>query len=312
MPQVRARRRRAGGGDDYRREPPQAPRKPRGTPRLAAIQLDGDFKGPKVTRKGATNFAAATALLLGAAVAGAALIGGSLFDVRQAAAGAADGAIASAGLHRDAPRITDWHDRRLEGAREAEVAGIVAGFGGASLMSVDPQDLRAQLESLDWIARVRVTRLWPSTLKVEVERRREMARWQENGAVSVIDANGERLFAERAADHLDLPLVVGEGAGPVAAPVLGALERYPAVRERTRAFVRVGARRWDMKLASGATVALPEENPSAALAELDGLHARYRLLDRPLDRIDMRLRGRIGVRLNPVLAGASRTSEGRA
>jgi cell division protein FtsQ len=308
---VRARRRATRDYDDYRRE---APRKVRGTPRLAAIQLDGAFAGPapKLTKKGAMTALAATALILGSAVAGAALIGGSLFDVRQAAAAAGDGAIASLGLRRGDIAIADWYGRPLDGARTAEVEGLVAGMAGQSLASVDPEKLRAELESLDWVSRARVRRLWPSTLQIEVERRREMARWQENGAVSVIDAAGERLFAERAADHENLPLVVGEGAGPAAAPVLAALEKYPALRTRTRAFVRVGARRWDVKLKSGATVALPEEDPAAAMAALDGLHGRYRLLDRPVDRIDMRVPDRVGVRVHHALAGGRSPASERA
>jgi cell division protein FtsQ len=308
MASVRARRRRYHD-DSYRREPPP---KPRGTPRLAAIQLDGAFQAPKVTRKGAMLSLAGAALLLGVSVAGAAWIGGSLFDVREAATQAGDSAVASAGMRLKPAIITDWSGRRLDGSRAEEVRALVERAGGRSLMAADPQKLRAEIEALDWVARARVSRLWPATLQIRIERRREMARWQENGAVSVIDAAGERIFAARAVDHLDLPLVVGEGAGPAAAPVLAALERYPEVRSRARAFVRVGARRWDLKLKSGATIALPEANPSLALAALEGLHMRHDLLDRPVDRIDMRAPGRLAVRLNPTLAGGRADAAGHA
>src|SRR5690606_1205966 len=124
-----------------------------------------------------------------------------------------------------------------------------------SILALDPADVRARVESLDWVASARVRRLWPSTIEVQVERRQAYARWQEDGQISVIDYNGERLLAERAADHANLPLVVGPGAGPAAEPLLVALENLPNVRERLRALVRVGDRRRNVALQSGITIA---------------------------------------------------------
>ena len=98
-------------------------------------------------------------------------------------------------------------------ARAAEVRALIVPDGRESILSLDPQEVQARIESLDWVAAARVRRLWPSTLKVEVERRQEYALWEDEGQVSVIDANGERLLAERASDHPDLPRVVGEDDG---------------------------------------------------------------------------------------------------
>jgi cell division protein FtsQ len=130
--------------------------------------------------------------------------------------------------------------------------------------------------------------------------------------VSVIDYNGERLLAERAADHPELPLVVGAGAGPAAEPLLIALENLPNVRQRLRALVRVGDRRWNVELETGATIALPEEGAAEALIDLEGLHERHALLDRPLTQIDMRTPGRVAVRVHPALAGSLRPLMGGA
>jgi cell division protein FtsQ len=144
------------------------------------------------------------------------------------------------------------------------------------------------------------------TLVVEVERRQSYARWQEDGEISVIDVNGERLLAERAADHPELPLIVGQGAGPAAEPLLIALEGLPEVRARLTALVRVGDRRWNVELENGATIALPEEGAPQALARLESLQGEYALLDRPLAQLDMRAPGRLAVRVHPALAGGLR------
>ncbi len=283
-------------------------------PRLARIKLSGGLKADvPVTSKSLMLALTGVVLFLGAGIAGAAWLGSSLFDAREAVAESADGAAANVGFaiaEIDVAAMPNAPD--ITPARAAEVRAVIVPEGRQSVLSLDPEEVRARVESLDWVASARVRRLWPSTLKVEVERRQEYALWQEDGEISVIDVNGERLLTERAADHPDLPLVVGSGAGPAAEPLLIALESLPAVRARVEALVRVGDRRWNVELASGATVALPEEGAPEALATLESLHGRYRLLDRPVAQLDMRVPGRLAVRVHPQLAGGPRALLGGA
>ena len=276
-------------------------------PRLAAIKLSGGLSVDDAQVSGKSLALALTGLFLfcGAAIAGAAWLGASLFDAREAFARTADASAAQAGFtitHLEIAAMA--HTAPLSPARMQEVRAMIVPEGRHSIISLDPDDVKARVESLDWVASARVRRLWPSTLQVDVARRQAYARWQEDGEVAVIDSNGERLLAERAADHPELPLVVGEGAGPAAEPLLVALEALPQVRSHLKALVRVGDRRWNLQLTSGATVALPEVGAPLALAELESLQGRYRLLDRPVAAIDLRTPGRLAVRVSPELAGA--------
>ncbi len=315
MAAVRARR--TGGGPPPRGKRRKAAPTPsyENMPRLARIKLSGGLSQEDVSVTPRSLGVALTGLVLfvGIAVAGAAWLGSSLFDVREAFARSTDSAAASAGFGvgeieiaamPNGPVITD--------ARAAEVRALIVPDGRHSILSLNPQEVQARVESLDWVASARVRRLWPSTMRVEVERRQEYALWEEDGHLSVIDSNGERLLAERAADHPDLPLIVGAGAGPAAEPLLEALEDLPEVRERTRRLVRVGDRRWNLELTSGATVALPDAGEIDALARLEALHADYALLDRPLVQLDMRAPGRLAVRVHPALAGGLRPLLGGA
>jgi cell division protein FtsQ len=284
-------------------------------PRLARIKLSGGLttEDVQVSSKSLVLALLGAVLFAGAGVAGAAWLGSSLFDVREAFARTADATAANVGFAiadieveamPQAPAITP--------ARAAEVRALIVPEDRRSILSLDPDAVKARVESLDWVADARVRRLWPSTLRVEVRRRQEYALWQEDGQVSVIDVNGERLLAERAADHPDLPLVIGPGAGPAAEPLLIALESLPQVRERLQALVRVGDRRWNVELISGATVALPEEDATEALERLEALQAEYALLDRPLARVDMRAPNRIAIRVHPELEGGRRPQLGGA
>ncbi|HYD86552.1 MAG TPA: cell division protein FtsQ/DivIB [Vitreimonas sp.] len=275
-------------------------------PRLARIKLSGGLTPDdvQVTSKSLLVALTGAVLFVGIAVASAAWLGSSLFDAREAFARSADSAAAGVGFNiasvdvdatPGGPAITD--------ARREEVRALIVPDGRRSILALEPNEVKARVESLDWVASARVRRLWPSTLEVAVERRQEYALWEEDGHVSVIDINGERLLAERAADHPNLPLIVGRGAGPAAEPLLQALESLPNVRSRLVQIVRVGDRRWNLELNSGAMVALPEEGAPAALARLESLHARYALLDRPVRQLDLRTPGQLAVRVHPTLAG---------
>lgn len=320
MAAVRARRSGGRGGEPPRGKRRKAsasygPSPHEAMPRIARIKLSGGLSpnDVQVTPKSLVLALTGFVLFLGAGIAGAAWLGSSLFDAREAFARGADGAAANAGF-----AIGDIEVAAMTGAsaitpaRAAEVRALIVPEGRQSVLSLDPRDVQARVESLDWVASARVRRLWPSTLVVEVERRQEYAVWQEDGEVSVIDVNGERLLAERAADHPDLPLVVGRGAGPAAEPLLLALESLPHVRERLQSLTRVNDRRWNLELMSGATVALPEEGAPEALARLERLQAQHALLDRPLTTIDLRVPHRMAIRVHPSLAGGPRLLLGGA
>jgi cell division protein FtsQ len=244
-------------------------------------------------------------MFVGIAVAGAAWLGPSLFDVREAFARSADAAVANAGFEIAAIDIAAIPGApEISAAREQEVRALVVPQGRHSILALDPEAVKARIEGLDWVAEARVRRLWPSTLVVQVERRQEYAVWEgEHGEHAVIDLNGARMETERAADHPHLLRVRGRGAGPAAQPVLRALEDLPELTARIAYLQRIGERRWDLRLKSGALVALPEEGAPEALAQLERLQRRYALLDRPLTRLDLRVPGRLAVRIHPSLEG---------
>lgn len=306
MAAMRARRPR-GGGEPPRRNS-RAPVASGNMPRLARIKLSGGLSGDdvQVTGRSLALALAGAVLLCGTAIAGAAWLGSSLFDAREAFARTADATAASAGFAIGEIEVTGVSDARAEEVRE-----IVVPEGRHSILSLDPAEVKARVESLDWVAGARVRRLWPTTIEIEVERRQAYARWQEDGEISVIDYNGERLLAERAADHADLPLVIGPGAGPAAEQLLIMLEDLPQLRERLHALVRVGERRWNVELKSGTIIALPEEGAAHALERLEALHVQHALLDRPVSALDMRAPGRLAVRVR-ALAGERRAAIGGA
>jgi cell division protein FtsQ len=264
-------------------------------PRLSKIQIasrafEGAPRSDAEKKRTIGAVASGAALLFGAALAGALWMGASLFNAQEAFHTGLDRAVAAAGFKA---RI---EVEGVEGARKAEIEKLVMPQGRASVVSGAPTKVKARVESLEWVQEARVSRYWPSTIQVSVVRRQAFALWQENGIVTVIDSAGERVHDALPGAYPNLPKVVGAGAGPVAAPLLVALEELPDIRARLAALVRVNDRRWNLHLKSGLIVALPEREPIAAMARLEAAHARQSLLDRDPVLMDMREPGKIILR----------------
>ena len=122
-----------------------------------------------------------------------------------------------------------------------------------------------------------------------LQERRPFAIWQNQGKFVLIDRNGQIVANQNVAEFRQLPLVVGAGAPAAAAVLIDALTDRPDLQKRVVAAVRVGERRWNLRLNNGADVMLPEGHEVAALDRLMQLQQQHALLDRPLAAIDMRL-----------------------
>jgi len=177
---------------------------------------------------------------------------------------------------------------------------------GAPILSLSPAEIRDRVLELSWVASASVERHLPSTLVVHIEERRPFAIWQNNGRYSVIDRDGRAIETSGLGPFASLPLVVGAGAPAHAAELLDAMAEYPDLVERVQAAVRVGERRWNLRLHTGADVMLPEGHEAAAMARLMEFHSRDALLDRPLAVVDLRLPDRMVVRPRDVSAQTRR------
>jgi cell division protein FtsQ len=180
---------------------------------------------------------------------------------------------------------------------DAELAAALGAGPGTMVFAFDTDAAKARLEAQPWIKQARVTRLLPSTLQVVIEERVPFAVWQSKGKTYVVDREGAVLAPVVREAYADLPLVVGEGAGKSAADLCAELAFFEGVEKEVIAAVRVGDRRWTLKLASGVDVMLPDDNIADALKTLVGLDEERGLLHRQIAAVDLRLADRVSVKL---------------
>lgn len=245
-----------------------------------------------------TGFAACFVFLLGASAYGI-VRGDHIAAIQIAIKDGADLAANAAGM-----RIATVS---LSGQRQVSREEIFAAAGvtdHSSLLFLDVADARAKLEAIPWIAEATVRKLYPDRLQITVTEREAFALWQQHGKVHVIAADGTVLAAKVEPRLASLPFVVGNGAAGKARDFLAVLDRYPAIRDRVRAAIFVGERRWNLRLKNGIDVRLPDSGVEIALETLARLNAEKNLLGRDIVAVDLRLPGRLTVRLSEAAAQA--------
>lgn len=178
--------------------------------------------------------------------------------------------------------------RQIENAADVE--------RGMPILAFDPHQAKERLEMLAWVRAATVERRLPDTVMIRVTEREPMALWQYNGRLAAIDAEGVVITRWKLERFWKLPLVVGQGAPKEAAKMLRQLKGHPRINRRLKALVRVSDRRWDLRFKNGIVARLPEKGAGRALATLNRLDARQRLLDRDVVAIDLRYADRLVVR----------------
>ncbi len=180
--------------------------------------------------------------------------------------------------------------------RESEVRATLGVSEGAFLFDLDTRSAQARIESLSWVDHAVVRRLWPDRVIVQIVERRPYALWQNKGHIKVVDRAGRPIDAADYTRFYDLPLFVGKDANKTAFKFYTHLQSFPEISGRTDAIIRVNANQWDLKMDAGAVwVKIPDGEITQTLAKLNALQKNYKILDREISKIDLRIKSRISL-----------------
>jgi cell division protein FtsQ len=169
------------------------------------------------------------------------------------------------------------------------ILGALGVARGMPMLAISPEAAKARLEALPWIRSASVERLLPDTLYVRVVERQPLALWQRKGKLDLIDRDGFVVAVPSLDRFADLIVLVGDDAPKAAAGLLEMLGTEPTLQSHVTAAVRMGGRRWNLKLDSGVDVELPEDNVGAAWRALARLDRTDGLLKRDIRKVDLRL-----------------------
>lgn len=190
-------------------------------------------------------------------------------------------------------------DVLVTGRGETDSAVLLDALGvarGAPILAYDFQAAKARVEGLPWVLSARIERLLPDTLAVHLIERRPIALWQNHGQFALIDEEGEVITREGLGRFSRLIHIVGADAPDNVGGLLELLETQPELKDKVKAAVRVGGRRWDLMLVGGIDVRLPESGAPQALARLVDFEHETGALGREIKVLDLRTPDRVIVR----------------
>ena len=217
------------------------------------------------------------------------------FQLPQIAGTAAGEAIGSLGFsvkHIDA--------RGMKPEHRLAVMSVANDQDTTAMPLIDLDRMREQLLGIGWVRDAQVSRRLPDTIAIRIVEREPAAIWQNRGRLSLIDADGTVLDEVRLDAMPDLPLVIGPAANLQAAALNRLLDAAPTLKPMMAGATWIGGRRWDVRFQSGEVLALPEGEPAAAkaLAKFARLDATAGMLGKGLVRFDMRLPGKMYIRMS--------------
>ncbi|QPC92249.1 cell division protein FtsQ/DivIB [Mesorhizobium sp. INR15] len=252
--------------------------------RILARLGEGEFQAPRFSA------AILSAVLVASSSAYGAYLGGEIDGVVQ-------GITARTGFAVDQVKVVG--NRQTS---EIDILDRLELDGWTSLIGFNAEAARERISGLPWIEVAAVRKVYPHTLEVRVEEREAFALWQQGDELSVIEKDGAVIAPFSGGSQTQLPLLVGSGAPAKAPDFLVKVEKYPELAARVKGYIRIGDRRWDMRLDNGVTVKLPEDGEDQAIAALVKMDKDDGLLSRDIAAVDMRLSDRVVVQLSPEAA----------
>lgn len=184
----------------------------------------------------------------------------------------------------------------LAGRDHADATAVKAALNvspGMPILALPLEDLRTKLEAIPEVKQARIARHLPSKLSITLTERVPAAIWQRDGRHTLVDQDGVVLAGEKYKTADTLPVIIGDDAPQHVRDLIALLNQAPALKPQVAAAVRVGDRRWNVRLTNNVTVMLPEQQPEKAWVRFSRLTTSEGLLTKAIRSVDMRMEDRV-------------------
>ncbi|QKX02782.1 FtsQ-type POTRA domain-containing protein [Wolbachia endosymbiont of Litomosoides sigmodontis] len=145
-----------------------------------------------------------------------------------------------------------------------------------------------------WIKHVRIYRILPNILHINVDEHKPFALWKDNNKTSVIDSEGKVIVDDYPTDNFIV--ITGQNALSNLKFIRDILESKTQLSDYISSCVYVENRRWNIILDNISIVKLPEDNPYRAWDYLNHLQNTTNFTFSDWSTIDMRIFDKIFVK----------------
>ena len=194
----------------------------------------------------------------------------------------------------------------IENVKASEVVNIVSDLRGISLTRIDLKKISSEINNIDWVKKSELRKIYPSTLEVRVYEHNPIAIWYNEGNKFLVDRDSKIITELNPNKFTNLKVVAGPNALEDIPVIISMIKNYPEFEKKIKSLLRVGDRRWTIRLHNGITIHLPEKNVVNAIEEIEDLDREYSLLSRYIEIIDMRLPDRIDILPTEVMMNSSK------
>ena len=163
---------------------------------------------------------------------------------------------------------------------------------GKSIFAVNATNLAENFNELSATEHLEVSRILPNQINIKIIERKPLAiSYEERGKYKYIDEHGVKFTYGKKIDPSEENYIIvasGDAKKEKIAAILKMLKANPSLAEQVQLVQKISNRRWDLKLFSGATIKLPEENFASVINNFMADSNRSGLLNLQPKYIDLR------------------------
>ncbi len=177
---------------------------------------------------------------------------------------------------------------------------------GQALLSLDIEQIIAEIEALDWIKNASIRRDFSGDIIINVVEHNPAAVWQVDNKLWIVSDEGVQITDQQLEYFAHLPMISGVGAEMELEALINAISSNEELFTRVETATWVGGRRWDLILKNGIKIMMPETDMEVAWKNLTDLEQKEQLLARNILTVDFRVKDKTVVRLTPEEANRRR------
>lgn len=157
------------------------------------------------------------------------------------------------------------------------------------IFNADIIDIKNSLEELSWVSEARVERFYPSTINIKIVEKKPLAMWQYNNKLHLIDEKGDVIEENDLERFKEFIILVGSDANLFVKDLFDIIGKDEEVFKMISSAIRVGQRRWNIRLYNGIEIKLPEEQTGLAWQNLIQMQKKDKILSNKISLIDLRI-----------------------
>lgn len=187
---------------------------------------------------------------------------------------------------------------RINGTVHTKGSDIIEKIGlskNESMWSLNITEVVNRINELPWVKKSDIKKIYPSTLEINIYEHNPIAIWFFDGKKYLVDDESNIIEKLNPADFNNLKVIAGHNALSEIPNIMDILQKFPYFKKKVKSILRVGDRRWTVRLYNGITIHLPENKIADSIRDLEYLDNEKLLLSRYIDVIDMRLPDRIDI-----------------